>query len=360
MIEFEGKYSTATVFSDEVDQGCASQIMGMLNSPSITNPVKIMPDFHVGKGSVIGFTMKVGEYICPNIVGVDIGCGMLTFSIKRPDMSLEEMDKKIREAVPVGFNIHDKRVLNPTKEQIELREKVGTDETRFNNSLGTLGGGNHFIEIGKGDSDDWLYVTVHSGSRKFGLDVANYHQKRAIEFCESEGIKVSKDLAFCPTEEYLHDMRIAQDYALHNRAGMMLQIEKALNTRVLSSEQCTHNYIDADNIIRKGAVRAYKGDTIILPFNRTEGIWVMEGLGNEEWNYSAPHGAGRVMSRGQAKRTLTKEQVDEEMKKSGVYSTSNPLDEAPQAYKDPKIIQKGVQETAKFLFKIKPLLNIKG
>jgi len=361
MITYKGKYSEAVVYSDEVDEGSASQIMSMLNSPAITNPVRIMPDFHVGKGSVIGFTMKAGDYIIPNIVGVDIGCSMLTAKIERPNLSVEEMDSLIREAVPVGFNIHNEPVFSPLLVgEKELIEKVGMDYNRFTHSIGTLGGGNHFIEVGEDDNGD-MYVTIHSGSRNFGLQVANYHQKKAKEFCEKEGISVQKDLEFCPTDDYVQDMLVAQKYARTNRTEMLVLIMRALNIDAQYVWESVHNFIDpSDKIIRKGATTAHVGNDIILPFNRTEGIWIMEGLGNPDWNFSAPHGAGRRMSRGEAKRNLTQEQVDNEMKQSGVYSTSNPVDEAPQAYKDPEDIKRYTQDTAKYLFNIKPILNIKG
>ena len=358
-VTFKGKYSTADVFADEVDEGCAAQIMGMLNSPAITNPVKIMPDFHVGKGSVIGFTMEVGEYIIPNVVGVDIGCGMLTAGIGSPIYGSSDVDSLVRRAIPLGFNVHKETKLSPTNDAKELANKVGMDLDRLQNSLGTLGGGNHFIEFGRDDRKD-LYVTIHSGSRQFGLKVAEFHQNRAIEFCKKEGIKVDKELAFCPASEYLEDMRIAQRYASENRQMMLELILHALDTGVLNQIECVHNYIDDDNIIRKGAVNARLGEPIILPFNRTDGIWIMNGLDNPEWNYSAPHGAGRTMSRSEAKRNLTQEQVDTEMNDSGVFSSHNPVDEAPQAYKKPEDIQKYIGETAKLIFKIKPILNIKG
>lgn len=357
-IKYDGKYSSAVVYANSVDDASAQQITSMLNNPAITNPVRIMPDFHVGKGSVIGFTMEVGEYVVPNVVGVDIGCGMLSAQIERPNLTVEEMDKAVRRAVPLGFSIH-KEPKTSMPLLLPLAEKVGIDVTRFNNSIGTLGGGNHFIEFGA-DSSDQMWVTIHSGSRNFGLQVANYHQNLAKQYCEYHGISVGKGLEFCPPNEYIADMMEAQAYASLNRYTMLDLILKELNIAVLNTIECVHNFIGSDNIIRKGAVAAYIDDDIILPFNRTEGIWIMKGLGNPDWNHSAPHGAGRVMSRGEAKRALTQEQVDSDMRKSGVYSSSNPVDESPRVYKDPKEIQELVKDTAKFLFNIKPILNIKG
>ena len=359
MITLRGKYTTADIFSDFIEETSKTQIMQMINSPGVTNPVKIMPDFHAGKGSVIGFTMKVGEYVIPSIVGVDLGCGMLTARITHPGLPLEDVDKIIRGAVPLGFSIHNTAKASYTSNELDLASKVGVDKDRLVNSIGTLGGGNHFIELGE-DSDGRMFITIHSGSRNFGLQVANYHQARAREYCKDIP-GVQKDLEFCPVDEYLNDMEIAQGYATINRDTILELIVDALGVTVEEEINCIHNYISPeDNIIRKGAVSARAGDSIILPFNRRDGIWIMEGVGNPDWNYSAPHGAGRRMSRGQAKREMNQEYVDLDMTNSGVFSSYNPIDEAPDAYKSPEEIRKYIGETANYLYTIKPILNIKG
>lgn len=363
MIEIDGKYTSAKVFADEIDETSLAQIIKMVNSPAINGEVRIMPDFHAGKGSVVGFTMPVRDIVIPNVVGVDIGCGMLTFSIEKPKLSLEEINERIRKAVPLGFSIHSKNQfdkLDDVDKYYELAEYVGMDRNRLELSIGTLGGGNHFIELGKYEKDDAYYITIHSGSRNFGKMVAEFFQRKAEEF--SSGAKdVVKDMEYLPVDEYLPAMEIAQDYASTNRYVMMRNILKTLDVVAPAMIECVHNYISpATKMIRKGAVSANIADPIILPFNRSEGIWIMTGLGNAEWNLSAPHGAGRRMSRGQAKRELTQEHVDLEMMEAGVFSTYNPIDEAPDAYKSPDEIKKYIGETAQYLYSIKPILNIKG
>lgn len=360
MIKLKGKYSEAIVYHDYIDEIAMSQIIQMLNSPGITNPVRIMPDFHAGKGSVIGFTMPVGDFVIPNIVGVDIGCGMLTGQISPIKISLPEIDKRIREFVPVGSNIHNERQINGDK-FYPLAERVGVDINRLNLSIGTLGGGNHFIEIGiSDDMDGDVYVTIHSGSRNFGKMVAEYYQNKAKDF-SGNAPDVIKGMEYLPSGEYIDAMVLAQEYASLNRSMILSNVQDALNVDILSTIECIHNYISPkDKIIRKGAVSAHDGDSIILPFNRSEGIWIMSGKDNPDWNFSAPHGAGRRMSRGQAKRELNQEDVDKEMKEAMVFSTYNPIDEAPAAYKSSDEIKSYIGETADFLFAIKPVLNIKG
>lgn len=359
-IKLVGKYTSATIHHSVAEDVSVSQIYGMLRSPAITNPVHIMPDFHAGKGSVVGFTMKASNMIIPNIVGVDIGCGMLTAKITAPRMGLLEVDNLIRLAVPTGFSVNREVKLNirGNTNLYALASTVGMDINRMELSVGSLGGGNHFIELGKSDDGD-TYITIHSGSRNLGKMVAEYFQKLATVF-SGEMPDVSKDLEYMPVGDYMNAMLLAQEYASVNRLTMLKSIERALGVQVLDSFSCVHNYIDPiDMIIRKGAVSARKGDTIILPFNREDGIWIMEGLGNPDWNYSAPHGAGRTMSRSKAKKMFTQEYVDSRMVDSGVFSTSNPIDESPDVYKSASEIQGLVKETAEFKFSIKPILNIK-
>lgn len=362
MIKLKGKYSEATIFADSGEESAISQIQNMLNSPAITNPVAIMPDFHAGKGSVIGFTMKASEYIIPNIVGVDIGCGMLCAKLSHitvdTGIKLSEIDRKVRSVIPVNRNIRDTRLIIASKIELELAKRVDIDPSYMERSIGTLGGGNHFIEFGLDDYND-LWITIHSGSRNLGVRVAQYHQKRAVDYCK--GIpEVQTGLEFILTDSYMSDMVLAQEYASWNRMYILYQIQKVLNVDVGRIISSVHNFIDADGIIRKGATTAQMGEDIVLPFHRQEGIWIMRGKGNSDWNFSAPHGAGRVMSRGEAKRTLNQEDETEKMKLSGVFSSNDPLDESPSAYKSPEEIRKYLGETAEFDFSIKPILNIKG
>lgn len=362
MIEIKGKFTSAVVHADQIDETSMSQIVQMVNSPGVTNPIKIMPDFHAGKGCVVGFTMPVGDVVVPNIVGVDIGCGMLASRISAPTIDVEELDDKIRSAVPVGFNIHSSPQTT-AKDEVEqffpLASQVGIDKGRLINSLGTLGGGNHFIELGIGSNNDY-YITIHSGSRNFGKVIAETYQRRAVEYSSGKS-GVLKDMEYMPSDEYIKAMYVAQSYAALNRSIMARNIAQAIGCEIKSQIDCVHNYISPlDNIIRKGAVSAQVGDKIVLPFNRKEGIWIMHGKGNPDWNFSAPHGAGRKMSRSQAKKNLTQEYVDLEMQETGVFSSFNPVDEAPDAYKSPDEIRKYIGETAGFSMSIKPILNVKG
>lgn len=362
MLQIDGKYTSAVVHHDQIDETSMAQIVAMVNSPAITNPVKIMPDFHAGSGAVIGFTMRAGEVVIPSIVGVDIGCGMLTGGIANPGLSLEVINDRIRAAVPLGFNIHPSAVYPKSDDQSmfdELCSLVGMDKARMNNSVGTLGGGNHFIELGESE-DGELFITIHSGSRNLGKVTAEYYQKKAVDFSGGRP-DVVKGMEYLPTDQYIAGMDIAQRYASLNRHTMLNRIAEALGVDVISTMESVHNYISPkDRIIRKGATSAYVGDKIILPFNRRDGIWILEGKSNPDWNFSAPHGAGRQMSRSQAKKQMTQDYVDLEMAESKVFSTYNPIDEAPDAYKPAADIQKFVVDTADFKFSIKPLLNIKG
>ncbi len=362
--ELIGKNSTAIVYGKYPENENApeiGQIISLLNSPAITNPVRIMPDYHWGKGSCIGFTMKAGELIIPNIVGVDIGCGMKSFRVNGIDEEFdrEKLNRDIRDAVPVGFNIRNESVGRVSEDIFKFAEKIGMDKSRLEKSVGTLGGGNHFIEVGIDDKNR-VWITIHTGSRNFGLQVCAYYQKRAVEF--TKNIKgIEKDLEFLPTEEYMEGMLLAQKYAEQNRTAIMYMISRALGLTIEHSINSVHNFIDPfDMIIRKGATPAYTNSNIILPFNRRDGIWIMEGKDNSEWNYSAPHGAGRKMSRNQAKKLLNPELIKEDLVKAGVFSSHDPIDEAPDAYKDSKEIMELAQDTANLRFSIKPILNIKG
>lgn len=367
MFRLDGKYSHALIYGDYPDKledgndaPEIGQIYKMLNSPAITNPVAIMPDYHYGKGAVIGFTMRATDWTIPNIVGVDIGCGMLSFRIKDIDISdLSAIDKEIRLAVPVGFNIRNEAIADVDSETLKFAEEVGISKDRLLNSIGTLGGGNHFIELGV-DERGRFWFTIHTGSRNFGKMVCEYYQSMAKEFCK-DNKEVEKDLEFIPTEVYLEGMKLAQNYAGRNRWSIMSAIASSMGLKIEHTIESVHNYINPfDEIIRKGAVSAQKGREIILPFNRRDGIWIMEGLGNPEWNYSGPHGAGRRMSRNQAKNRLNPEHVKEDLDKAGVYSSHDPIDEAPQAYKLAERIAELSLETASYKFNIKPILNVKG
>jgi RNA-splicing ligase RtcB len=396
MIEIQGKLTTAKIMIDELDEATYKQIYEFVSHPAFSNPIAIMPDTHAGKGCVIGFTMKMTDKIVPNVIGVDIGCGMLACNIGKilPD-TLQNIDNKIRNVVPLGFSVH-----NNSKEYKEyeiLSKKVDCNYTRMCNSIGTLGGGNHFIEIGI-DKDNNYWLTIHSGSRNLGKCVCEFHQKKAIDKIEQTRIEYmnkqkelilkrdnkqhiqtlldkernnfgiairNKTLAYLENEdakEYIEDMYLCQKYASLNRKTMIDNICKELKIQQGEKIESIHNYINPeDKIIRKGAITSYKGQKMIIPFNMRDGLLICKGKSNPEWNFSAPHGAGRIASRSEAKRNITLEKFKEAM--NGIYSTSinkETLDESPFAYKDAEIIEKAIEQTATIITKVKPVLNIKG
>jgi len=414
MITLKGKYAIAYVMIDDVESECISQIYEFLNHPMYNDcKIVIMPDTHGGKGSVIGFTMHILPEICPNIVGVDIACGILSIKLSlksttyfpHPDR-FNLIDKIIRENVPLGFNIHSKP-LRTMEHQYPYKDatiQVNNFINRFNKmfetdhsnitfdyeyyvslcnkvrnpndanvnkmlnqvdcSIGTLGGGNHFIEIGE-DTEKDKYITVHTGSRNFGNRVADYFQKKAQSL---EYNKVNnKDLAYLKSEdamEYYIAMNFVQKFAQLNREIILhsISIKNNFTFETTSGIESIHNFIDFhDMILRKGAIRSYKGEMMVIPFNMRDGIAICEGKSNSEWNFSAPHGAGRTMSRGKAKRNIDLKTFVMQMK--GIYSSSignGTLDEAPDAYKPMQIIIDAIEPTVNVIKMIKPILSIKG
>ena len=398
MFEINGKYTNAKVMIDMVEPECISQIQAMTNHAAFTNSIAIMPDTHAGKGSVIGFTMPVGDKIVPNVVGVDIGCGMFSVNVGKIDIDHNKVDSMIRDVVPFGKNVRNDIAKSRISgidnlEYSELYKRVGIDESYALKSLGSLGGGNHFIEIGK-DSNDNIWITVHTGSRNLGKKVCEYWQDKGFKrivpvvdvdqikskFPKSEWakqLKLAKDenkkykksdldwIDGVDKEGYLYDMNLTQIYASVNRYIVMKEILKVFGIdRVYNNKDfidTVHNFIDKrDNIIRKGAIRSYTGERMIIPFNMRDGILICEGKSNPEWNFSAPHGAGRLLSRSKAKEVLILEDYEKKMK--GVFSTSInkfTLDEAPEAYKDSKMIEEAIVPTARIIDRIIPIHNLK-
>ena len=394
MLELQGKYNSAKVFTDNAGQEVISQIIELLNQPFIASSVvRIMPDCHKGSGCTIGTTMTVKDKIVPNLVGVDIGCGMLTVRLADEHVDLEKLDAVIHKHVPAGFSARSNP--HPYSGQAgldSLRCKDSVNLDRAEKSIGTLGGGNHFIELGKGSSDEY-YLVVHTGSRNLGKQIAEYYQNAAIKSLESqrkdtseliaklklEGreseiqdvlqsrqtVKVQKDLAYVEGglyDDYLHDMSIAQAYADLNRDAIVDEIVKRMGLTVVNSFSTVHNYIDMDTmILRKGAVSAEAGELLLIPINMRDGSLLCVGNGNDDWNWSAPHGAGRLMSRSAAKRAISMEQYEAAM--DGIYSSTvnkSTLDEAPFAYKPMDEIVANISDTAEVIDVIKPVYNFKA
>lgn len=431
MFELQGKYTTAKVMIDEVEESCIAQIYTFISHPAFTNQIVIQADTHQGKGSVIGFTMPMTDKIVPNVIGVDIGCGMLSTNVGSSlPISFELLDHRIRQAVPFGtdtqetavihmkneFPWHEVRVLAekfalaysqkfnvtiiPPRYDIDWFEQkvklIGGDLRRFISSVGTLGGGNHFIEIGISTKNEY-WVTIHTGSRNLGLKICDYWQHKAIKnfknadksqvsvlieqlrqqfkgdelYHKIQDVKqqksasgVDEQLRWLEGEDaggYLFDMIFAQMYAEVNRKYIARAILNILKVEPSDQIECIHNFIDfRDFIIRKGAIRSYVGERMIIPFNMRDGLLICEGKSNPEFNFSAPHGAGRILSRGKAKAKLSLQDFEKQME--GIYSTSvghDTLDEAPDAYKSAALIEKAIEPTATILDKVKPLHNMK-
>jgi len=466
----EGESTTATVMTDQYDENCGEQIQQIADHEAFENPIAIMPDCHYGSGAVIGFTMPIGERVVPNCVGVDIGCGMTALNLGTPSMGLdvpfhtsektmEMLDENIRDAIPFGREVYDYEEQNyhivedfpwdecqATFESfveavdwldqsdvdefmgygkeyfMDVCQRVHYDQSRAINSLGTLGGGNHFVEIAQSEKNGDYWVVVHSGSRGIGLNIAQHWQDKATQYTtarkniedvpddirpylkenwkpdadkirsEFEGEEIQRtfdkvsgaiqdygpnadnrnnDLDWLEGDEalgYCIDMIFAQRYASESRKQMVFRVADVFGLGPKGPDErwdiieSTHNYIDfQDGMIRKGATKANEGERLIIPFNMRDGTIVCRGKGNDDWNMSAPHGAGRRMSRTRAFSELDVDEFHDTM--SDVFSTSvneETLDEAPAAYKDTAVIESVIGETAEIEDRWTPVMNLKA
>ena len=383
---FNTKYGDAIIYARTIEQEAISQVLEMANSPLGENAhIRIMPDCHAGAGCVIGTTMKITDKVCPNLVGVDIGCGVdlvktnIDFATR-----LDELDAVIRQFVPYGMATHTEE--HPWDfERLLCWEYLDKEtQTRAKTALGTLGGGNHFIEA---YADGWL--AVHSGSRNIGYKVAEYYQnlaeKRIKEYnyrllkerlqtvppqqrekwLADNKVNINRDLCYLTGDDmraYLHDVKIMQEFANDNRMQMLKIIVKAMGGRILDHINSIHNYIDTENMyLRKGAISAKVGEILVIPLNMRDGMLLCRGKGNPEWNYSAPHGAGRLYSRSKAKEKFTVEEYAEQMR--GIFTTcvnESTLDEAPFVYKNYEEIVECVEPTVEILDRLIPIFNFKA
>lgn len=394
MITLQGKYNTAKVFTDNIEQEAVAQIINLLNQEFVSgSQIRIMPDTHAGAGCTIGTTMTITDKVVPNLVGVDIGCGMETVLLKEKQVELEQLDTVIHAMVPAGFSIRNSPHAYTKDSNIDkLRCAKYVNLERAMLSIGTLGGGNHFIELDV-DDEGLLYLVVHSGSRYLGLQVAKYYQNAAVKALganrkkankmiaelkqqgrESEiqaelnklgHAKVDTKLAFAEGalfEDYIHDMSLVQQYAMMNRKAVVQEILRGANLKAVDSFTTIHNYIDLEcMVLRKGAVSANKGERLLIPINMRDGSLLCTGKGNPDWNNSAPHGAGRLMSRRAAKESFTLSQFKKSME--GIFSTTvdqSTIDEAPFAYKPMDEIIANIAETAEIDKIIRPLYNFKA
>ena len=397
-MKIKGKFNNAEVFTEVIEEQAIEQVQAMCDFEAFKGcSIKIMPDVHSGAGCTIGTTMTIKDKVVPNMVGVDIGCGMEVVQIKEKEIDFAKLDNIIKKYIPYGFGINKK--MHKFNEQVNLEELKCKDFVNIKNaklSLGSLGGGNHFIEMDE-DAEGNKFVVIHSGSRHLGKEVAEHYQKMAIEqrsqaftnFLNEQIQKLKKqgkeqeisafvkqanrtiknaipnDMAWLEGElfnNYIHDMKIVQKFAVLNRKAMMNTILVGMRFTVVDEFTCIHNYIDTENMImRKGAVSAQKGEKILIPINMRDGSLICVGKGNKKWNYSAPHGAGRIMSRKQAKQTLSLEEFKKQMQ--GIYSTTisaSTLDESPMAYKTMDNILTNIKPTAKIEKTIKPIYNFKA
>jgi len=394
MKTINGKYGHAKVFTDNVDDTTITQIETFLNEELTKQAnVRIMPDCHAGKGAVIGTTMKVTDRVVPNLVGVDIGCGMVCVELQKTTLDFAQVDAAIRALVPSGQAIRS--TAHDFLENIELGHVLAQfSKDTASLSLGTLGGGNHFIEMNEAE-DGRLFLVIHSGSRHLGARVANFHQKKAIESLntDKEGLEavisqlknegrhreisaviktyksvrpnIPDDLAYLQgdlMENYFADLKIAQDYAKWNRAAMVQVIMEALNLKEVGRIDTVHNYIDLEHmILRKGAISARKDELVLIPINMRDGSLLAKGKGNDDWNQSGPHGAGRILSRTKAKQQLHLNDFTDTMKH--VYTTSvseDTIDESPFAYKPMEEIIHNTGDTIEIQSILKPLYNFKA
>ncbi len=381
MFEIIGKYNRAIVYAQMVDKESYAQILRMCNNEKLKGScIRMMPDTHASAGCTVGTSLTYDDQVNPSFVGDDIGCGMQVYELSDREINFAELDSVIRESIPSGPRIFDHAISGV--KNIPLKSLHCFDFIRYDTvrrSFGTLGGGNHFIEVDKA-ADGRLYLVIHSGSRRLGRDVASFHKvvaffhacgidpveaaKKKIRPCE---VKPGYSIGECflsggLLEEYLSDMKIAVDYASESRKAMGETIISRMNLHPVSSFTTIHNYIDTENkILRKGAVSAQAGETIVVPINMKDGTLICRGRGNSDWNYTAPHGSGRVLRRSQAKETITLDEFKAEME--GVFTTSvneSTIDESPMAYRRVDEILHIIDPTAEVIEHILPVYNFKA
>lgn len=418
-MDLYGDFGKAIVYTDEIEDEAIAQIILLLNQPMAENTnIRIMPDVHSGAGCVIGYTAELNDKVVPNLIGVDINCGVAGWKIgtlSKIGKNFDKLDEIIKNKIPSGRNVNEEidlawieDIYNQMGASIPFNtylrdvksvcEKTGQDYNYVLRSLGTLGGGNHFLEIDQ-DVDDYLWLIIHSGSRNFGLKIAKYHQniaekslistskefaKRinkikktkkgkeievAIRALHKESFKRKATgleyLSGDKAEDYFADMKVAQVYAKLNRRLMADKILTSMyGIDFFEPVESVHNYINfTDNILRKGAISAHKGEEVIIPLNMAEGVIYGIGKGNKDWNYSAPHGSGRLMSRNKAKANIKLEDFQNKMKKAGVWSScvgESTLDESPQAYKNADKIIEYLADTVDIVCRMKPVYNFKA
>lgn len=355
-----GKYASASVYATHIEDRAVSQIQMILdNEISRGSKVCIMPDVHPGKIGPIGLTMTIKDRVIPNLLGVDIGCGMLMAKIEGR-LEYPKLDRVIRENIPSGFDIR-KKPHSKAENALDLLNCINhVDQDKALRSIGTLGGGNHFIEVDKGE--DGMYVVIHTGSRHLGMEITEYYNRVGKrEGVPYEMTYLEGDLM----QDYLHDVKVATLFAMVNREAILAEILKGMKWKCVDKWQSVHNYYDilpgGISLLRKGAASAQESERVIIPVNMRDGVIVGEGKGNPDWNFSAPHGSGRVMSRVEVKNHYTVSAFKSDMK--GIYSSSigaGTLDEAPVAYRGIDEIIDVISDSVDVKEVLKPVYNFKA
>lgn len=375
----KGAYTSAQIFTTDnkataIDQYAISQLQMICNMESSKDcRIRVMPDVHPGKVGTIGLTMTIGSKIIPNLIGIDIGCGMTLAHIKGKKIEYQKLDTVIRESVPSGFAIRNKahRFADAFDFNIlKCCKHIRTDKAIL--SLGSLGSGNHFIEADKDDEGN-LFIVIHSGSRHLGKEVTEYYLNEGQKFLKKHGLSVPYETTWLEGElmsDYLHDLQLVQQFASLNRQIILDELVKGMKWKILDSYECIHNYVDASEdtidtfgspMLRKGAISAKADEQVIIPINMRDGIILGTGLGNTDWNCSAPHGSGRIIKREDVKNNFTVSSFKSEMK--GIYSTcirKDTLDEAPFAYRSISDIANAISDTVTINKIIKPVYNFKA
>ena len=368
MDTINGIFAEAAVYAETVEDYAKAQIKMILdNEISLGSKIRIMPDCHPGKVGPIGLTMTVTAKVIPQLMGIDIGCGMLVAKIQARNIEFAKLDKVIRDNVPAGFAVrkapHNKASFDVISDLRCIRTVNGDKAIK---SLGTLGGGNHFIEVDKGE--DGYYIIIHTGSRHLGVDVADHYTETARRRLVNMGKDVPYETAYVEgtlLDDYLHDAQIATAYASLNREIILHEILKGMKWKETERYESIHNYIgklpDGTKILRKGAASACEGEMVIIPVNMRDGVILGTGKGNPEWNYSAPHGSGRKIKRLEVQNSYTVSAFKKDMK--GIYTTSvgtDTLDEAPVAYRGIDEILSVVSDTVDVKEVLKPVYNFKA
>lgn len=398
MVTVQGTCNTAICYTPELEPGAYQQIQSVCNRPEFARcKIRIMPDVHAGKGCTIGTTMTIHDKVVPGMVGVDIGCGMETVRLKEREVDFEKLDALIREQIPFGREV--RTVPHPFSKEIDLTKLRCADKMNLARavcSIGSLGGGNHFIEVDRA-ADGTLYLVVHSGSRHLGTEVADFYQEegkrslwggvrhqiqQVIAKLKEEGreqeiqktvkalkkehkLDIPRELTYVEGklfDDYIHDMKLVQQFAMLSRKAMAQVLLDGMGLHAEEAFTTIHNYIDTDAmILRKGSVSAKRGEKLLIPMNMRDGSLICIGKGNEDWNCSAPHGAGRLMSRRQAFSSLSMEEFQMEM--AGIFTTCvlpDTLDESPMAYKSMEEIIAQIEPTAEIIERVRPVYNFKA